>query len=296
MLLYAGAAPGRIGRLVVVGVGLIGASFATALRSGGLVEEIVGVGRSRANLDVAIRENIIDRDAGLAEAVEGADLVFLAVPMAAMPKVLAELGGLSFPSHCVLTDAGSVKAPVLAAAKKHLKKRCRRFVPGHPVAGSEQHGAAAADAGLYRGRRVVLTPNDHTDNDALDLVGSLWQACGAEVLVMRAGRHDKALAAVSHAPHAIAFSLVSELAERPDAEGLLRLAGTGFRDFSRIAASSAEVWRDICLANQEPLLDELIAFRDRLDVLLELLRKGDGDGLGEFFNRAADFRRRYVDS
>lgn len=281
-------------KLVVVGVGLIGGSAALALKRQGAVEEVVGVGRTQPNLDAARERGIVDRaytlDARWTDELRDADVVLLATPLAQSASLFGALDG-PLGQATVVTDAGSTKQDVVAAARQRLVNALPRFVPGHPIAGNESSGAAAADAALYQGRNVILTPLAETEAAALATVRMFWEACGARVVEMDARAHDRVMAAVSHLPHLLSAAYVAELAVRGDARDLFALAGTGFRDFTRIAASSPEMWRDISLANRDALLDELAAYRGALDVVESSLRQGDGAALIELFRSARDARR-----
>ncbi|TCS70877.1 prephenate dehydrogenase [Sulfuritortus calidifontis] len=280
-----------IERLVVVGVGLIGGSCALALRRAGQVRHIVGVGRSRDNLREAVKLGVIDEIAdSAAAAVRGADLVLLAVPVGAMPAVLREIAP-HLPKDCLVTDAGSTKQDVVAAARAALAGGLGRFVPGHPIAGAENSGVAAARADLYQGRQVVLTPLAENAPAAVERIAALWRACGAEVAQMSAEAHDRIFAAVSHLPHLAAFALVDDLAGRSEADTYFRYAGSGFRDFTRIAGSHPEMWRDIALANREALLGELDAYIAELEQIRGLLARGDAAGLEAIFQRASRARK-----
>ena len=286
----------RIGKLVVVGVGLIGGSFALALRAANGVQRVVGVGRARANLEVAQARGIIDvgyaQDGAWVRELRDADLVLVATPVAQYP-VLLDVIARAIGKATVVSDAGSTKQDVVAAARATFGARVSCFVPGHPIAGSEASGAAAARASLFAGRNVVLTPFIETADNALAMMNALWEACGARVTTMTPARHDQVFAAVSHLPHVLAFALVDELARRPDGEALLAQAGGGFRDFTRIAASSPEMWRDIALANREALQTELARYRDALATVAQMIDRGDGAGLGALFERAAATRQRW---
>jgi len=283
-----------IGRLVVVGVGLIGGSLALALRAHGAVREVVGVGRTRANLDEAIARGILDHaESDYAKALAGADVVLVATPVGEMPRVFGAIAP-HLERGVVVTDGGSTKRDVIAAARSAFGERIGQFVPGHPIAGTEHTGAAAAFAELYRRRKVVLTPLRETMDSALDVVRGMWTVTGAEVLDMSPERHDAILAAVSHLPHLLAFGLVEELALRPDAADYFRFAAGGFRDFTRIASSSPEMWRDIAVANRALLLDELARYRGQVERLERLVRAGDGDALFELFTTARDARNAWL--
>ena len=284
----------RVAKLAVIGVGLIGGSFALALKAAAQVRTVVGIGRGRANLDQALARGIVDRavtlDADWTRELADADLVLLATPVAQFPGLFAALSG-RLPGHAIVTDAGSTKQNVIAAARLHLRDAISRFVPGHPIAGTEHTGAQAAFATLYRDRNVVLTPLAETDPAAIATVASLWTACGANVREFDPAVHDRIFAAVSHLPHLLAFALVDQLAARPDAGELFRYAASGFRDFTRIAAGSPEMWRDIALANRDALLVEIDAYRGELDRIAAMVAASDGAALEAVFTRAAAARR-----
>ena len=257
---------------------------------------VVGVGRSRSNLDTARRLGIVDRtvtldDDWIAE-VADADVVLLAAPVAQYPGLLAAMAG-RLGARTIVTDAGSTKQDVIAAARAALGNSIAQFVPGHPIAGTEHSGAAAAFASLFRNRNVVLTPLPETDPAATAAIAGLWEACGGRVRVLDPAAHDRVFAAVSHLPHVLAFGLVDAFAARPDADDIFRFAASGFRDFTRIAASSPEMWRDISLANRDALLAEIGAFRAQIDRLAAMIATGDGDGLEALFARARKARREW---
>lgn len=285
-----------VGKLVVLGVGLIGGSFALALRAAGRVGTVVGVGRSRTNLDTARELAIIDRmvtlDGDWTAEVTDADLVLLAAPVAQYHGLLAAMAG-RLGQRTIVTDAGSTKQDVIAAARATLRDAVAQFVPGHPIAGTEHSGAAAAFPTLFRHRNVVLTPVPETNPAAAATVAGLWEACGGHVRVLEPAAHDRVFAAVSHLPHLLAFGLVEAFAARPDADDIFRFAASGFRDFTRIAASSPEMWRDISLANRDALLAEVAAFRAQIDRLAAMIAAGDGVGLEAVFARARKARREW---
>jgi len=283
-----------IKHLVIVGVGLIGGSFALDLKRQGLVERVTGIGRSRANLETALQLGVIDViGRNLASAAANADLIMLAVPVGAMPAVFTELAPV-LPPNCIVTDAGSTKQDVIAAARAGLGERVAQFVPGHPIAGAETNGAAAARIGLYVDKPLILTPLPENRAADVRLVESLWGACGARLARMEALLHDQVFAAVSHLPHLLAFALMDELASRPHAEIYFRYAGAGLRDATRIAGSHPEMWRDITLANREPLLDELDAMVEKLKSVRELVATRDGAALEEVFARARQARESWL--
>ena len=278
-------------KLAVIGAGLIGGSFALALKKAKAVSHVVGVGRSKQNLKLALERGIIDsiaRDAGAA--AKEADLVLVATPVAQFDSVFASLTN----SNALITDAGSTKRDVIAAARQALGSGIARFVPAHPIAGAEKSGAAAASADLFQNRRVVLTPLKENSPEAIAKVTSAWQACGARVSRMPADEHDAVLAAVSHLPHLLAFALVHEVAGRSNSEQLFSFAAGGFRDFTRIASSHPEMWRDICLANRDQLLLELNKFGEKLQQVKALL--DDPAGLEKLFAEAREARDRWIRS
>lgn len=280
----------KLKKIVIFGVGLIGGSLALALRRAAVVERIVGVGRSPDNLNRALGLGIIDEATwDVAAALQGADLALIAVPVAQAGKVMAGIEPHLGPDT-VVTDTGSTKQDVLAVARACLPKHLSRFVPAHPIAGAEQSGVGAASADLYLNRNVVITPLPQTDARAVQLVTEMWQAAGARVSRMTPQRHDEVLATISHLPHVLAYALMDEVANRPDAEELMFYAGTGFRDFTRIAGSLPEMWRDICLANRETLLKQMQAYEAQLAKIRKLLAEGDGPALERLFANARNAR------
>jgi prephenate dehydrogenase len=284
-----------IRRLAVIGVGLIGGSLARALREAGAVGEVVGCGRGRENLERGVELGVIDRYShDVADAVQGADVVFVAVPLGAMRDTFAAMRGHLAPD-AVVTDGGSAKGSVVADARAALGEAVKVFVPGHPIAGTEQTGVEASFATLYRNRRVILTPLPENNRDAVDRVAAMWRACGAEVAEMSVEHHDEVLAATSHLPHMLAYGLVDVLARMKENDEIFRYAAGGFRDFTRIASSSPVMWRDICVANREALSRMLERFAEEMTDLAETIRRGDGAHLLEIFGRAKAARDRYVD-
>lgn len=288
------AAKPRIGRLVVIGVGLIGGSFALALKKARMVKQVVGVGRSRKNLNDALRLGVIDKaETDAARAVADADLVLVGAPVGQMPGIFARIAP-ALPSHAVVTDAGSTKQDVIAAARQHLGAHFPRFVPAHPIAGTEHSGAAAAFPELFRDRNLILLPQQETSAAALRLVRAAWTACGARIVRLDAAEHDEIFGAVSHLPHVIAFALVHQLAQRRDAKRLLGFSGGGLRDTVRIAGSSPEMWRDICVANRNALLPLLDGTISELEAARASLAAGDGDALEAMFRAAQQARARWL--
>lgn len=276
--------------LAVVGVGLIGGSFAAALRGAGAVSRVLGVGRNRKSLQEARELGLIDAQASLQEAAEQADIILLAVPVGATRQVLEALRPHLRPGT-LITDAGSTKADVVAAARAALGERIGQFVPGHPIAGAEQTGPSAAMPHLYKGRTIILTPLDENDARARRRITQLWEACGARVVLMDPEQHDVVLASVSHLPHFLSSVYMWQVASAENSDLRLELAGSGFRDFTRIAAGSPEMWRDIFLANREAMLSELAEVRASLDRAEAALREGDADKLHDFLEKAALARR-----
>jgi len=284
----------RIGKLVVVGVGLIGGSFALALKGALAVGRVVGVGRGAANIRRALELGIIDAAGALDRATfADADLALLAVPVGQMRSVMRAIAPL-LGARSVVSDAGSTKVDVVALARRELEEALSRFVPGHPIAGTEKSGAESAFADLYRGRRVVLTPIKGTEPGALALVRSAWEVCGASVSELEPREHDAVLAAVSHLPHVLAYALVDQVARHKNAKQLFSFAAGGFRDFTRIAASHPEMWRDICLANRKALLVELERYGGELERVKRMLERGDGKALEKLFSGARDARNRWL--
>ncbi len=277
-------------KVVIFGVGLIGGSFALALRREEAVSEVVGFGRSQTTLDEARQLGILDRIGNdVASEVGDADLVLIATPVAQMAdifkRIAPHLGGST-----LVTDGGSTKGDVVAAARANLGDKIAQFVPAHPIAGAEKSGAAAALPELYMGRRVVLTPLPENSKESVARVRAAWEECGANVSELTAQQHDEVFAAVSHLPHLLSFALVHDLAQRNNRDLLLSFAASGFRDFTRIAASSPEMWRDICLANREALLRELLQYANELHVLYQALERNDAAKLEEVFSEARKVR------
>lgn len=286
------AAP-KLGRLVVIGLGLIGGSFAKGLRERGLCREVIGVDLDPESRRLAVELGVVDRcEVDLAAACQGADIIQLAVPILAMEKLLAELAKLDL-GTTVLTDVGSAKGNVVRAARLAFTGKSVRFVPGHPIAGSEQSGVEASNAQLFRRHKVILTPCEQSDESALALVDALWRELGADVEHMEVEHHDQVLAATSHLPHLLAFTLVDSLAKRSENLEIFRYAAGGFRDFTRIAGSDPVMWHDIFLANREAVLRTLDVFRDDLDALRDAVDAGDGHQLLGVFTRARVAREHF---
>jgi prephenate dehydrogenase len=282
-----------IERLCIIGVGLIGGSLARALKSAGTVGEIVGCGRNEDNLYRAVELDVIDRyELDPARAVQGADMVVLAVPVGAVESTVAAIGPHLEPD-AVLTDVGSTKRSVVDAVERALGEMPANFVPGHPIAGTEKSGVEASFPELFRDRRVILTPVSKTREEATGRVRAMWEAAGAEVVEMEVFHHDEVLAATSHLPHVLAFTLVDTLSRMEEHPEIFDFAAGGFRDFTRIASSDPTMWRDICLSNSEAILAVLDRYTDELEVLAEAIRAGDGDEVLDSFRRAKAARDKF---
>jgi len=283
-----------IDKLVIVGVGLIGGSFALALKEAGAVREVVGVGRTRKNLRVALQKGVVDGiETDLGRAVAGADMVLVGAPVGQMPGIFRALAEV-IDERTIVTDAGSTKQDVIAAAKRHLGRHFDRFVPAHPIAGTEHSGAGAAFPSLFRERNLILVDQPKARTAAVRRVRAAWKACGAKIVRMAPSEHDAIFGAVSHLPHVLAFALVSMLAKRPSARRMLGFSGGGLRDTVRIAGSSPEMWRDICVANRKALLPLLDAYQRELAAARRALARADGDRLEQMFTQARDARGRWL--
>ena len=281
-------------KLCIIGVGLIGGSFARALRAKGLVHEVIGCGRSRKNLEEAKRLGVVDRFThDPAEAAQAADLIFLATPVRAMPGIVKTLRG-SLTEETLLTDAGSTKANLIRSLEPLLPPGAQ-FVPGHPIAGKELTGVTASSADLFTDRWTILTPTGRTDGRAVDRVRSLWEQCGAQVELMDPELHDRVLGGISHLPHLVAYALVDTLMRWDRECPLLRYSAGGFKDFTRVAGSSPEMWRDICLENREAIIQALDRYGRALTDLRRLVEAGDAKGLERVFASCREVRARLED-
>lgn len=285
----------HIKRLCVIGVGLIGGSLARALRAAHAVTEIVGCGRSADELAKAKRLGVIDiAETNCAKAVQGADVVVVAVPVGAMENIFSQLAAHLSPTT-ILTDVGSTKGNIVAAAQRVFGTLPPAFVPGHPIAGTEKNGVEASFAELYRGRKVILTPTSATQADALQCVRWMWEQTGAQVLEMEVRHHDEVLAATSHLPHMLAYTLVHTLANMSERDEIFKYAAGGFRDFTRIASSDPDMWRDIALANRDALLSAIRRFNGELAAVEQAVERSDGDALLRVFEEAKCARDRFID-
>ncbi|MCE9551331.1 MAG: prephenate dehydrogenase/arogenate dehydrogenase family protein [Betaproteobacteria bacterium] len=276
------------------GVGLIGGSFALALRRMNAVDEVVGFGRSAQTLAQAQQLGIINRSGSdLAAELGDADLILLATPVGQMADIMARIAP-HLGANTLITDGGSTKCDVADHAYTHLAAHISRFIPAHPIAGGEQSGATAARADLYQNKKVILTPLPENSADAVARVRLAWELCGALVSELTPKQHDEVFAAVSHLPHLLSFALVHDLAQRENRDLLLSFAASGFRDFTRIAASSPEMWRDICLANRDALLIEMGCYMKELEILHKALAETDGAKLEEVFSIARSVRSNWT--
>jgi prephenate dehydrogenase len=282
-------------KVVIIGVGLIGGSFARAMRAAGAVKTVVGVGRSPQAMARALELGIIDQVAPIESAMRGADLVLIAAPVAQTGSILASLLPYLEPGT-IVTDAGSTKTDVAASARAALGGRVAQFVPGHPIAGRESNGPDAAIVDLYHGKKTVLTPLAENSPAVVARVAAAWIACGAIIHQLTPQEHDKVFASVSHLPHLLAYALVDDIANKPHAALLFQYAASGFRDFTRIAGSSPEMWRDISLANQSALLGELDAYLAQLTALRGMLAAGDGGAIEGVYANAQQARRRWIET
>ncbi len=281
-------------KVAVIGVGLIGGSFALALKQAKACGHVVGAGRNPANMKLALERGSIDSiESDAARAVEDADLVLVSTPVGQFAKVFQSINS-SLKPGAIITDAGSTKRDVVKAARKALKKKISQFVPAHPIAGAEKSGAAAASAELFRGKRVVITPLPENSEQAVERVNRAWSTCGARTSQMSPEQHDEVFATVSHLPHLLAFALVHEVASRENSAELFSFAAGGFRDFTRIASSHPEMWRDICVANRDRLAGELSRYSKKLAEVKKLLEGRDAAALEELFREAREAREEWL--
>jgi prephenate dehydrogenase len=277
-------------QLGVIGTGLMGGSFALALKRAGLVKRVIGYSKSPSTTERAKKLGVIDDAAESALlAVSGSDIVLVAVPVAATETTFRAIRHLVEPG-VLFMDVGSTKRDVVDAARRVLKERVASFVPAHPIAGKEAGGVQHADAALYQGRQVILTPLAQTDAALVQKATDVWSAIGCQVLKMSPDNHDAAFAAVSHLPHLLAFAYFSAVSRQPAGNDFLSLAGPGFRDFTRIAASDPGVWRDVLIANREEILKQSLRFRHTLDAIEHVMRSGNAEALEDLIRQAADAR------
>ena len=286
-----------INKLVIIGVGLIGGSFALSLRKAGLVKRITGLGRSKENLQQALELGIIDEISdNYSQALNKADLVLLAVPVGQTAEILQKINPHLEP-QTIISDVGSTKQNVIAAARSSIPEYFKNFVPAHPIAGAELSGSSAANAELFRDKNLILTPSDETDIDSIESIQTLWKGCGAHTSLMTPYQHDEMLAMTSHLPHILAFTFMNHMlsnSTEKNEDTLLNFAGSGFRDFTRIASSSPEMWKDICLANRRLLLQQIRVYQNELARMNEILEDGDGAALEKFFLNAQITRGKFL--
>ena len=281
----------QIKQITILAIGLIGGSLAKALKAKGFAGEVVGWGRRESSLKKALELKVIDRfELDLNKAVSGADIVVIATPTLIAEQMLKQLAPILKGTNTIITDVASVKGNLLTAAKEVFGELPANLVLGHPIAGSEQSGVAAAKADLYVNHRVILTPTEETSPAALQTVTELWAMTGAEVVEMDVAEHDKVLAATSHLPHVLAYSLVDTLAGSPDQQAIFRFAAGGFRDFTRIASSDPVMWSEISLANREAILAGIDQFTNNLAEMREAIANSDGEALKTTFERAKTAR------
>ncbi len=279
-----------INKLTIIGVGLIGGSLARALRRANAVTTLVGAGRYREQLEIARKLGVVDAvETDLATACQGSEVVVLAVPLGTIRPVLEQIAP-ALSADTIITDVGSAKGSVVADAEQVFNGLPANFVPGHPIAGTEQSGVEASFAELFDQRRVILTPGDTTSPAAVQTVRGLWEAAGAEVVEMSVAHHDAVLAATSHLPHMLAYALVDSLARQDDSQEIFDYAAGGFRDFTRIASSDPQMWHDICLANRDALVESLERFTADLHALTDAVRRQDSQRLLEIFRHAKQRR------
>ncbi|TXC65716.1 prephenate dehydrogenase/arogenate dehydrogenase family protein [Piscinibacter aquaticus] len=277
-------------QLGVIGCGLMGGSFALALKRAGLVKRVIGYSKSPSTTEKARQLGVIDQSAESALlAVSGSDIVLIAVPVAATEATFKAIRHLVEPG-VLFMDVGSTKRDVVDAARRVLKERVPSFVPAHPIAGKEVAGIAHADAALYSGRQVILTPLPQTSPELVQKATDCWAAIGAQVLRMTPENHDAAFAAVSHLPHLLAFAYFNSVAHQPAGRDFLSLAGPGFRDFTRIAASDPTVWRDILMSNREEILKQTLRFRHALDAMEHVMKSGNAEALEDLIRKASEAR------
>jgi len=279
-----------INKLCIVGIGLIGGSLARALKAAEYVDHVVAVGRNTEHLECAVELGVADSfDTSISNAAADADVVIVAVPVGSMKAVFSELS-TSIKADAVITDVGSVKGNVVRDASEALGEKLSCFVPGHPIAGTEKSGVEASFAELYQGQRVILTPLEETSPDATQSVTKMWHAAGADVVSLSVEHHDEVLAATSHLPHALAYTLVDTLAQMHEHREIFQFAAGGFKDFTRIASSDPQMWHDICLNNRDALLDMLNRFSGELNTLTKAIEDNDSDFILKIFQRAKTAR------
>jgi prephenate dehydrogenase len=279
-----------IDKLAIIGVGLIGSSLSLALKQAGAVGQVIGFGRNQQNLARGVELGVIDDFGDSIEAsVSDADVIVVAVPLGAMRQVFSELKPV-VKKGAIITDVGSAKGSVVSAARDELGAVFSRFVPAHPIAGTEKSGVEAGFASLYQNRRVIMTPVPQTDQDAISVIDEMWRHCGAIIEYLSVEHHDKVLAATSHLPHMLAYALVHHLSNLNDHEEIFRYASGGFRDFTRIASSDPVMWRDVCISNGDALVSLIEQYQQELDRIKAAINAEDADELLKLFGRAKSER------
>jgi prephenate dehydrogenase len=279
-----------IDKLAIIGVGLIGSSLSLALKQAGAVRQVIGFGRNQKNLARGVELGVLDDFSNSIEAtVSDADVIVVAVPLGAMRQVFTELKP-AIKKDAIITDVGSAKGSVVTAARDELGTVFSRFVPGHPIAGTEKSGVEAGFSSLYQKRRVIITPLPQTDQDAISVIDEMWRHCGATIEYLSVEHHDKVLAATSHLPHMLAYALVHHLSNLNDHEEIFRYASGGFRDFTRIASSDPVMWRDVCISNGDALVSLIEQYQQELDRVKAAIIAEDADGLLKLFGRAKSER------
>lgn len=278
------------GTVTIVGVGLIGASLGLALKHAGVVNTVLGVGRGQANLDQALKMGAIDGVVDLVEATQKSDVIVLCVPVAQM-RAAFEVMEPHLEAKTLMTDAGSTKGDVILAAKEVLGKKACQFVPAHPIAGGAQHGAAAAQVDLFQGKQTIICPLQENSPQDTAIITSFWESVGSVVKKIGSVQHDAIYAAVSHLPHLLSYALMASVVNSEDGEQKLGHIGAGFKDFTRIAASSPEMWRDICIGNRTAILKELDQYLLIVNHMRKLIAENDGAGLEKLFNKASKARQ-----
>ena len=283
-----------LNQITLIGVGLIGGSFVLDLKRHRLAHTIIGIDTNPTNLDRALERRVIDRASSqiTPDAIQHSDLVLIATPVAALASVCQAIAPLLSP-HTIISDVGSTKQSTLAAFAQYLPQHYPRCVASHPIAGSDRSGALAAQFGLYQGKKLILCPHAQQDTGSLNTIAQLWQSIGAEVHQMTAAEHDRIFAAVSHFPHLLAFAYVHQMLDHPQGAHYLNFAGSGFRDFTRIAASSPEMWRDITLANRDSLLQLIGEQKQQLDRLERSLKNRNAQELYDYFQAAQQLREQW---
>ncbi len=282
-----------INTLLVVGVGLIGGSVALSLKAKGHVKKVVGVGRGKKNLQQALKIGVIDEISDISSPIDNVSMILLATPVAQVSQILQNLSW-AIKNNIVITDAGSTKRQLVKIASELYPKKLSRIVPGHPIAGGERVGVDAASPNLFKGKRVILTPVEGQDEESLARVETLWKLCGAKITKMEIDEHDAIFSSVSHLPHVLSYALVEMISEKSGKHNLFDFSGGGFKDFTRIAGSSPEMWRDICMANKDFIVGDIRSFQTVLNKLSEAIEHGKKDQLIGFFEKARSIREHKI--